>query len=161
MMVWKMFLLFQGCILRFHVNLSGCIFFMGLRDFNKTARKLNLFSSCFSMFSQMFLDASTWCWKTSTWIGCRVQSSIFFFEVVRSQQNLLKSETQVMLLTQRPQQLVAIVVDQKRQRFIEQEWAFFLEADPCWMLAVPKLWSGIWSMPFPSTQRYSSYSIKA
>ena len=24
MMVWKMFLLFQGCILRFHVNLPGC-----------------------------------------------------------------------------------------------------------------------------------------
>ena len=25
MMVWKMFFLFQGCILRFHVNLPGCI----------------------------------------------------------------------------------------------------------------------------------------
>ena len=25
MMVWKMFLLFQGCIVRFHVNLPGCI----------------------------------------------------------------------------------------------------------------------------------------
>ena len=25
MMVWKMFLLFQGCILRFHVNLARCI----------------------------------------------------------------------------------------------------------------------------------------
>ena len=27
MMVWKMFLLFQGCILRFHVNLQGCTSF--------------------------------------------------------------------------------------------------------------------------------------
>ena len=26
MMVWKMIFLFQGCILRFHVNLPGCIF---------------------------------------------------------------------------------------------------------------------------------------
>ena len=26
MMVWKMIFLFQGCILRFHVNLSGCIY---------------------------------------------------------------------------------------------------------------------------------------
>ena len=25
MMVWKMIFLFQGCILRFHVNLPGCI----------------------------------------------------------------------------------------------------------------------------------------
>ena len=25
MMVWKMFLLFQGCILRFHVNLARCM----------------------------------------------------------------------------------------------------------------------------------------
>ena len=28
MMVWKMFLLFQGCILRFHVNLARCIFWI-------------------------------------------------------------------------------------------------------------------------------------
>ena len=26
MMVWKMIFLFQGCILRFHVNLPGCIY---------------------------------------------------------------------------------------------------------------------------------------
>ena len=25
MMVWKMIFLFQGCILRFHVNLPGCV----------------------------------------------------------------------------------------------------------------------------------------
>ena len=25
MMVWKMVFLFEGCILRFHVNLPGCI----------------------------------------------------------------------------------------------------------------------------------------
>lgn len=88
--------------------------------------------------------------------GLNLQSSS---QVVRSQQNLLTSETQVMLLTRRPQQLVTIVGDQKRQRFIEQEWgylnSFFLEADTCWMLAVPKLWSGIWSMPFPSTNWYT------
>ena len=34
MMVWKMFLLFQGCILRFHVNLPGC----------KKSETANLFS---------------------------------------------------------------------------------------------------------------------
>jgi len=28
MMVWKMIFLFQGCILRFHVNLPGCIYFL-------------------------------------------------------------------------------------------------------------------------------------
>ena len=28
MMVWKMFLLFQGCILRFHVNLARCTWFI-------------------------------------------------------------------------------------------------------------------------------------
>ena len=33
MMVWKMFLLFQGCILRFHVNLRGCTFFLRIAAF--------------------------------------------------------------------------------------------------------------------------------
>ena len=98
------------------------------------------------------------------WVGRRGSIFNLLFQASRSQQNLLKSETQVILLTQRSQQLVTIVVDQKRQRFIEQEWgylkSFFLEANTCWMLAVPKLRSGIWSMPFPSTHRYSSYSYK-
>lgn len=98
------------------------------------------------------------------WVGRRGSIFNLLFQASRSQQNLLKSETQVILLTQRSQQLVTIVVDQKRQRFIEQEWgylkSFFLEADTCWMLAVPKLRSGIWSMPFPSTHRYNSYSCK-
>ena len=29
MMVWKMIFLFQGCILRFHVNLPGCTIILG------------------------------------------------------------------------------------------------------------------------------------
>ena len=31
MMVWKIIFLFQGCILRFYVNLSGCIIFTMVR----------------------------------------------------------------------------------------------------------------------------------
>ena len=53
-MVWKMFLLFQGCILRFHVNLPGCTPMMLRKFFDPN-------SSCRLRYPQHDLANSSCC----------------------------------------------------------------------------------------------------
>ena len=79
MMVWKMIFLFQGCILRFHVNLPGCISLYGENPSTSLGWSLVwLTMPSWSYHHESFSDTKKSKKKTSQGVEPCVFGSVFY-----------------------------------------------------------------------------------